>query len=49
MLKTRVITALLLAAGFALVLFVLPPVAAALAFAAIAALAAWEWGGLMRQ
>ena len=49
MLRTRVITALLLAAGFALVLFVLPPVAAALAFAAIAALAAWEWGGLMRQ
>jgi phosphatidate cytidylyltransferase len=49
MLRTRVITALLLAAGFALVLFVLPPIAAALAFAAIAALAAWEWGGLMRQ
>jgi phosphatidate cytidylyltransferase len=49
MLRTRVITALLLATGFALVLFALPPVAAALAFAAIAALAAWEWGGLMRQ
>lgn len=49
MLRTRVITALLLVAGFALILFGLPPLAAALAFAAIAALAAWEWGGLMRQ
>ena len=49
MLRTRVITALLLVAGFALILFVLPPLAATLAFAAIAALAAWEWGGLMRQ
>jgi phosphatidate cytidylyltransferase len=49
MLKTRVITALLLLTGFALILFVLPPLAATLAFAAIAALAAWEWGGLMRQ
>lgn len=49
MLKTRVITALLLVAGLALILFVLPPLAATLAFAAIAALAAWEWGGLMKQ
>jgi phosphatidate cytidylyltransferase len=49
MLRTRVITALFLVAGFALVLFALPPAAATLAFAAIAALAAWEWGGLMRQ
>ena len=49
MLRTRVITALLLVAGFALILFSLPPLAAKLAFAAIAALAAWEWGGLMRQ
>jgi phosphatidate cytidylyltransferase len=49
MLKTRVITALLLVAGLALILFALPPLAAKLAFAAIAALAAWEWGGLMRQ
>ena len=49
MLRTRVITALLLVAGFALILFTLPPLAAKLAFAAIAALAAWEWGGLMRQ
>jgi phosphatidate cytidylyltransferase len=49
MLKTRVITALLLLAGLALILFALPPLAAALAFTAIAALAAWEWAGLMRQ
>ena len=49
MLKTRVITALLLVAGLALILFGLPPLAAVLTFAAIAALAAWEWGGLMRQ
>ena len=49
MLGPRAITALFLVAGFALVLFALPPVAATLAFAAIAALAAWEWGGLMRQ
>jgi phosphatidate cytidylyltransferase len=49
MLRTRVITALLLVAAFALILFALPPLAAQLAFAAVAALAAWEWGGLMRQ
>ena len=49
MLRTRVITALLLVAGFALILFALPPLAATLAFALVAALAAWEWGGLMRQ
>lgn len=49
MLKTRVITALLLVAALGLVLFAMPPLAAALAFAAIAALAAWEWGGLMKQ
>jgi phosphatidate cytidylyltransferase len=49
MLRTRVITALLLVAGLALILFALPPLAAALAFAAIAALAGWEWGGLMKQ
>ena len=49
MLRTRVITALLLVAGLALILFALPPLAALLAFAVIAGLAAWEWGGLMRQ
>jgi phosphatidate cytidylyltransferase len=49
MLRTRVITALLLVAGLALILFALPPLAAALTFAGIAALAGWEWGGLMKQ
>ena len=49
MLRTRVITALLLLAGLALILFALPPPAAVVTFAVIAALAAWEWGGLMRQ
>jgi phosphatidate cytidylyltransferase len=49
MLRTRAITALVLVAALALILFAMPPLAAALAFAAIAALAAWEWGGLMRQ
>ena len=49
MLKTRVITALLLVTGLALILFAMPRLAALLTFAAIAALAAWEWGGLMRQ
>ncbi|MCX7150035.1 MAG: phosphatidate cytidylyltransferase [Rhodocyclales bacterium] len=49
MLRTRVITALLLVAALALILFAMPSLAAVLAFAAIAALAAWEWGGLMRQ
>jgi len=49
MLKTRVITALLLVAALALILFAMPPLAAVLTFAAVAALAAWEWGGLMKQ
>jgi phosphatidate cytidylyltransferase len=48
MLRTRVITALFLVAGLALILFSLPPLAAALTFAGIAALAGWEWGGLMK-
>jgi phosphatidate cytidylyltransferase len=43
MLKTRIITALLLVAGLALILFALPPRAAVLSFAAVAALAGWEW------
>jgi phosphatidate cytidylyltransferase len=49
MLRARVITALLLVVGLALVLFVLPPFETVLAFAGITALAAWEWAGLMRQ
>lgn len=48
MLRQRVVTALLLAAGLLAVLFVAPPGLAALAFALVAALAAWEWAGLMR-
>lgn len=49
MLRTRVITALLLVGALALILFAMPPQAAALTFATIAALAGWEWGGLMKQ
>lgn len=48
MLRARVITALILVGALACVLFLLPPVAAVLVFALIAALAAWEWAGLMR-
>ena len=47
MLKTRVITALCLLAGLVGVLFYLPDQLVALVFAAVAGLAAWEWGGLM--
>lgn len=48
MLKTRVITALFLAAGLLVVLFLLPAGAAAVVFAGIVALAAWEWAGLLQ-
>jgi phosphatidate cytidylyltransferase len=48
MLKTRVITALVLLAAFLCVLFLLPRPAVAAAFAIVAAGMAWEWGGLMR-
>lgn len=48
MLRARVITALLLAAGLLAVLFLLPARHAELVFGLIAALAAWEWAGLMR-
>jgi len=48
MLKTRVITAVFLLAGFVGVLFVFPDWVASFVFAAVAALAAWEWGGFMR-
>ena len=49
MLRTRVITALLLVAGLALILFAMPVLAARIAFAVVAALAAWEWAGLMQR
>ncbi|HEY8857717.1 MAG TPA: phosphatidate cytidylyltransferase [Rugosibacter sp.] len=48
-LERRVITALCLVAGLGVVLFTFPASAAVLAFTVIAACAAWEWGGLMRQ
>lgn len=48
MLKARVVTALFLVAGFLCVLFLLPAMAASAAFAVMAALAAWEWGGLLK-
>ena len=48
MLKARVITALFLVAGFLAVLFLLPPHAAGIVFALVAALAGWEWVGLMQ-
>jgi phosphatidate cytidylyltransferase len=49
MLKTRVITALVLLAGFYSALFILPRWAAGLVFGVVAALAAWEWSGLMQK
>jgi len=48
MLKTRVITALLLAAGFFLGLFFLPEPAWAVLVAAVVWLAAWEWCALVK-
>jgi phosphatidate cytidylyltransferase len=47
-LGARVTTAIFLVAGFLAVLFLLPPVAAALVFALVTTLAAWEWAGLMK-
>lgn len=48
MLKTRIVTALALLAGFLIVLFLLPRPGVAAAFALVAGLMAWEWAGLMR-
>jgi phosphatidate cytidylyltransferase len=48
MLRTRVITALLLLAALLPALFLLPPLAWALLVAVISAFAGWEWGGFMR-
>jgi len=48
MLKTRVVTALFLAAGFLAVLFLLPATLVGWVFALVAALAGWEWAGLMK-
>lgn len=49
MLRARVITALLLVAGFLVVLFWLPEPGPPLVFAGIAAVAAWEWAGLLKS
>lgn len=49
MLRARVITALILLAGFLVVLFVLPTWGAGLVFAMASGLGGWEWGGMMRQ
>ncbi len=49
MLKTRVLTALVLALALLAVLFLLPPPAAAITFIIIVVLAAWEWAGLLRM
>lgn len=48
MLKTRVITALFLLAGFIGVLFFFPDWLSSFVFAVAAGLAAWEWGGFMQ-
>lgn len=48
MLRTRVVTALVLLGAFLVVLFVLPKPWPAAAFGLIAGLAAWEWAGLVR-
>jgi phosphatidate cytidylyltransferase len=47
MLRTRVITALALLAGFLATLFVLPEPSAAIVFGLLAGVMAWEWAGLM--
>lgn len=48
MLRARVITALFLVTGFLAVLFRLPDPGPVLVFAGIAAIAAWEWAGLIK-
>ena len=47
MLKDRVLTAIILVAGFLLSLFVLPQWAWLVLVALVVAVAAWEWGGLI--
>ena len=47
MLRARIITALALLAGFLVVLFLLPPPSAPIAFGALAGVMAWEWAGLL--
>lgn len=47
MLRTRIVTAVVLLAAFLGAVFLLPPLGWAVAAAGVAALAAWEWGGLL--
>ncbi|MBV2233914.1 MAG: phosphatidate cytidylyltransferase [Sterolibacterium sp.] len=49
MLKTRIITALMLAGGLLATLLLLPPQIVLLVFAGIVGLAAWEWAGLLKM
>lgn len=48
MLKARVITALILVTGLLAALFLLPRIGMVAIFTAIAAIAAWEWAGLLK-
>lgn len=47
MLRTRILTAIFLLSAFFLALFYLPPLGWSIFATLIAAIAAWEWGGLM--
>lgn len=47
MLKQRIITAIIALVALALVLFVLPPLAAELVIAAVVLAGAWEWSGFL--
>ncbi len=49
MLKTRVLTALILASALLSALFLLPPLGMLLIFVGIVVLAAWEWAGLLKM
>lgn len=46
MLRTRIITAIILACGLLITLFLLPPRGAVLVFGAVFTLGAWEWAAL---
>lgn len=48
MLKQRVITAIIALAGLALVLFVVPPLAAEIVIAAVILAGAWEWSAFLK-
>ncbi|MFA6313868.1 MAG: phosphatidate cytidylyltransferase [Sterolibacterium sp.] len=48
MLKARIVTALFFASGLVAALFLLPRFGSVAAFSGIVAIAAWEWGGLLK-